>query len=98
MIFAKAQAVTLQGGVSRIGIDDITGIIGTLIGLFKNCRKKPEQAARILRRFGPVQRQRVKQIIKDRLGRDNARLAANVELVAKKTTVDEVEEMYDEVG
>lgn len=96
-ISLKAQDVIGQGGVQRIPIGDIEGIITTLIGLFKNCRKTPAQAARVLRRFVPVQRQRVKQIIKDRLGRDNARLAVNVELVANQTTVAEVEEMYQEV-
>jgi len=98
MIEEKARDVYDAGGVSRIGIGDIGGIITMLIGLIANCRKNPTAATRVLNRMGPVQRSRVNQIIKDRLGRANGRLASNIESVAKKTTVNETAAMMQELS
>ena len=98
MIAEKAEAVVQEGGVSRIGLEDITGIIGALIQMIMNCRGKdnPTAVHRVLKRFGPVQRARAAQVVKDRLGKANARLVKNIEEVASETTVMETAQLMDE--
>ncbi len=98
MIAEKAQAVKDQGGVAKIGLPDIMGILTTLLGLIANCGKNPAQATRILNRMGPIQRLRVQQIIKDRFGKPNNKLANNIETVAQEVSVSETREMMDEIG
>ena len=80
-----------------LDFESVIGIITTLIGMIKNCRKKPEAAVKMMRRFGPVQKARVNQAIKDRFGKANQRLAASVATVAKECREQDVLEMYDEI-
>ena len=83
---------------SAIDIGGIIGIISSLLGMLMNCGKTPTQAARIMKRTGPLERARINMIIKDRLGTADKRLAASVQKVAARCSQREVATMYGEVS